>query len=65
MMNVKSGMLFENEFTNIFVKYITSNTVIFIEGCSPSAIHDVQEIPTENFIKHLTDWGFNQNGYWN
>lgn len=64
MMNIKGGMLFENEYENIFVKFVTANTVIFIEGYSPSAIHDVQEIPTENFIQYLSDWGFTQNGYW-
>lgn len=65
MMNVESGMLFENEFTNVFVKCVTDNTVIFVEGFSPSAIHDTQEIPKENFLKHINDWGFTQNGYWN
>lgn len=64
-MNVKGGMLFENEFTNIFVKFVTASTVIFIEGFSPAAIHDVQEIPTENFLNYINDYGFTQNGYWN
>lgn len=63
-MNVKGGMLFEGEYTNIFVKYVTTNTVIFIEGFSPSAIHDIQEIPTENFLKYINEHGFTQNGYW-
>ena len=65
MMKVKGGMLFQNEYSNIFVKYITNTTVIFIEGFSPSAIHDIQEIPTENFMDYITKWGFEQKGYWN
>lgn len=64
MANIERGMLFENEFSNIFVKYVTDNTVSFIEGFSPAAIHDMQEIPKENFIKHINEWGFVQNGYW-
>lgn len=66
MMDVKSGMLFEDESTNIFVKYVdyTKGTVKFIEGFSPSAIHNLQEIPIKNFEDYTTKWGFKQTGYW-
>ena len=63
-MKVKSGMLFENEDANIFIKYVTSNTVKFIEWVSPSAIHNIQEMPIENFLQYINKWGFTQTGYW-
>lgn len=66
MENLKSGMLFENEFTNIFIKYVnyTDKIVKFIEGFSPSAIHDLQAIPFEQFKEYTTKYGFKQTGYW-
>lgn len=62
-MEILSGMLFENEDMNIFVKRVTAKTVVFIEGFSPSALHDIQEIPKDNFIAHCNSWGYAQNGF--
>lgn len=63
-MTILSGMLFENEDMNIFVKRVTADSVIFIEGSSPSALHDIQELSKENFLQHCNEWGFVQTGFY-
>lgn len=64
MADLISGMLFEGKSTNIFIKRVTSDAVVFIEGFSPLGIHDIQEIPKENFWEYVNTWGFVQNGFW-
>lgn len=54
----KSGEVYENEDTSIFIKHVGNGVVAFIEGCSPSAIHDMQEIPEENLLEHINNYGF-------
>lgn len=57
-MKFERGQIYENEDTNIFIKGVNGNMIRFIEGCSPSAIHDMQEIPAENLEEHINEWGF-------
>jgi hypothetical protein len=61
-----SGQRYENENTNIFIKGISSkdNTVRFIEGFSPSASHDIQEIPQKNLRDYMKRYGFKFTGYY-
>lgn len=54
----KAGEVYENEDTNIFIKRVGDGVVAFIEGFSPSAIHDMQEIPEENLLEYMTKYGF-------
>ena len=54
----KANEVYQNEYTNIFVKHINNGMVLFIEGTSPSAIHDMQEIPEENLLKYISAYGF-------
>lgn len=54
----KAGEVYENEDTNIFIKRVGDGVVAFIEGFSPSAIHDMQEIPEENLLEYMTNYGF-------
>lgn len=54
----KAGQVYQNEDTNIFIKRVNSGLVSFIEGYSPCAIHNMQEIPEENLVKYMKKWGF-------
>ena len=63
-MKFEQGQVYENEYTNIFIKSVNNGMVWFIEGYSPSAIHNIQEIPAENLEEYITKWGFQLNGYY-
>lgn len=54
----ESGEIYSNEDTNIFIKRVSGGSVAYIEGFSPSAIHDMQEIPEENLVEYMKKWGF-------
>lgn len=57
-MSFERGQIFEGEDTNIFIKCVNNGMVKFIEGCSPAAIHDIQEIPSENLEAYINKYGF-------
>lgn len=61
-----SGEQYQNEYSNVFIKSVNSSkgTVRFIEGFSPSAIHDTQEIPISELKKYLKLHGFKKIGFW-
>ena len=52
------GQIFEGKYTNIFIKYVNNGMVKFIEGCSPSAIHNIQEIPSNNLEEYINNYGY-------
>lgn len=56
--NFKAGQLYRSEDSNIFIKRVSAGMVVFIEGYSPTAIHDIQEIPAENLLDYMNRWGF-------
>lgn len=58
----KAGQIYSNEETNIFIKSVRNGIVAFIEGFSPSAIHNLQRIPEESLIEYMNNWGFVQAG---
>lgn len=58
----KAGQMYEGNETNIFIKQVAAGMVKFIEGFSPSAIHDMQEIPIENLSQYINAWGFRYTG---
>lgn len=64
--NFLSGQRYENEYSNIFIKGTDSKkkTVRFIEGYSPSAIHDIQEIPQSQLKKYIKNNGYKKTGYY-
>lgn len=53
-----AGEVYSNEDSNIFIKRVGNGLVAFIEGYSPSAIHDMQEIPEENLAEYMNNYGF-------
>lgn len=53
-----AGEVYSNEDSNIFIKNVHGGLVAFIEGFSPSAIHDMQEIPEENLLEYMNNYGF-------
>lgn len=61
-----SGQRYENEYSNVFIKRIDrkTNTVRFIEGFSPSAIHDSQEMKASDLRKYLKKHGYRKTGYY-
>ncbi len=54
----KVGEVYKNEYTNIFIKRVNGGLVAFIEGFSPSAIHNMQEIPEKSLMEYMHNWGF-------
>ena len=48
MMKFEKGQVYTGSDSDIYVKGAYGSMVRFIEGCSPAAIHDMQEIPAEN-----------------
>lgn len=62
-----SGEKYENEYSNIFIRSVNSKegTVRFIEGFSPSAIHDAQTVSVEELKKYLKRHGYKKTGFWN
>lgn len=58
MKKIKARTAYENEYTNLYIFSIVDGIANFIEGISPSAIHDMQSIPVENLISHINNWGF-------
>lgn len=57
-MSFERGQIYEGEDMNIYIKYVNNGMVGFIEGYSPSAIHDMQEIPSENLEAHINEYGY-------
>ena len=58
MIKFEKGQVFRNEEDNIFIKGVNGRMVKYIEGYSPLAIHDIQEIPAENLEKYINKWGY-------
>lgn len=58
MMKFEKGQVYTGSDSNIFVKGAYGSMVRFIEGCSPAAIHNMQEIPAENLEAYMNKWGF-------
>nr|DAF81537.1 MAG TPA: hypothetical protein [Caudoviricetes sp.] len=63
---IRSGQRYENEYSNIFIKRTDSKkgTVRFIEGFSPSASHNAQEIPLKELKNYMKKYGFKMAGYY-
>lgn len=61
-----SGQRYENEYSNVFIlrNDSQSGTVRFIEGYSPSAIHDAQTLSQSDLRKYLKKYGFKMTGYY-
>lgn len=64
--NFLSGQRYENEYSNVFVRRVDyeKGTVRFIEGFSPSAIHDTQEISISELKKYLKEHKYKMTGYY-
>ena len=64
--NFISGQQYQNEWSNVFIRRVDSKggTVRFIEGFSPSAIHDAQEIPISELKKYLKRHGYKLIGFY-
>lgn len=58
MMKFEKGQVYTGSDSNIFVKGAYGSMVRFIEGCSPAAIHDMQEISADNLEAYMNKWGF-------
>lgn len=58
MTKFERGQVYQNEDSNIFIKAVYGGMVRFIEGYSPAAIHDMQEIPAENLEDYMNRYGF-------
>lgn len=58
-MKFYAGQIFQSD-TNIFIKRVNGNMVSFIEGLSPAAIHDMQEIPAQNLEAYIKEWDFKE-----
>lgn len=61
-----SGQKYGNEYSNVFIKSVNSSsgTVRFIEGFSPSAIHDTQELSIGDLKKYLKRYGYKKTGFY-
>lgn len=59
---LKAGQKYQNDDTNIFVIRVCNDMVSFIEGYSPSAIHNMQNIPEGNLLEYMGEWGFSYAG---
>lgn len=62
MMIFEKGQKYENEYSNVFIKNVYNGVVSFIDGFSPSAIHDMQELDSEDLEVYLTEYNFILNG---
>ena len=58
MRKFEKGQVYTGSDSDIYVKGAYGSMVRFIEGCSPAAIHDMQEIPAENLEEYINEWGF-------
>lgn len=56
----EKGQVYTSDFTgiNIFILSAYGASVTFIEGFSPSAIHDKQEIPYKNLVDYMTKYEY-------
>lgn len=57
-MKFERGQIYQNEELNIFIKSAYGSTVKFIEGYSPAALHDMQELPVESLVEHIKKYGY-------
>ena len=57
-MEFKKGQIYQNEDDNIFIKYVRNGCVGFIEGCSPCAIHDIEEFKAEILEEYIKKYGY-------
>lgn len=53
MIKFEKGQVYTGSDSDIYVKGAYGSMVRFIEGCSPAAIHDMQEIPAENLEEYI------------
>lgn len=58
MMKFERGQVYQNEEENIFIKSVYGSTVKFIEGYSPAALNDMQELPVESLVEHIKKYGY-------
>lgn len=58
MMKFERGQIYQNGEDNIFIKSAYGSTVKFIEGYSPEALHDMQELPVESLVEHIKKYGY-------
>lgn len=58
MIKFEKGQVYRDEEDSIFIKGVNGGMVRYIEGYSPLAIHDIQEIPAENLEKYINKWGY-------
>lgn len=57
-MTFEKGQIYEGEYTNIFVKMVVGNEVHFIDGTSPSAIHEIQTIEAQYLEQYINKHGY-------
>ena len=57
-MKFKKGQIYEGEYTNIFVIMVVGNEVHFIDGTSPSAIHEIQKIEPQHLEEYINKYGY-------
>lgn len=57
-MKFAKGQIYEKEDACIYVKGVSGENVRIIEGISPSAIHDIQELPADSLQEHIEKWGY-------
>jgi hypothetical protein len=57
-MKFERGQIYQNEELNIFIKSAYGSTVKFIEGYSPAALNDMQELPVESLVEHIKKYGY-------
>lgn len=57
-MKFKKGQIYEGEYTNIFVIMVVGNEVHFIDGTSPSAIHEIQKIEPQRLEEYINKYGY-------
>lgn len=58
MIKFEKGQVYRDEEDSIFIKGVNGGMVRYIEGYSPLAIHDIQEIPAENLEIYINKWGY-------
>ena len=58
---LSKGQVFQNEDCNIFILSVVGEKVRYIEGYSPSAIHSTVEIPINNLISYMNEYGYKLN----
>lgn len=57
-MKFEKGQIYESEDTCIFIKMVLGNKVKFIEGFSPAAVHNMQELDAADLENYINKWEY-------